>query len=1323
MKTFGEWLLKLLRFITSLCAFGLILLACWVSLGRELMPWTGDYRGKVETLISQATGEPVQIGRLEGRWQGFAPIFTAHQIEIGEGNERLSLKQLELRPDILGSLLALKLRLSYTRLGGLNLHINQDKRGQWQLAGVASSDKPVDIQVLAPILQALQAGQILLQDSRIQIQAQDAEPLVLSYGSLALNNGADEQSTLSAKLHLTSGEALLLSIRSKLDNGHFFGEEAAIYLKLPKHDWAAYLPKNLLDNVLAENSQLKQLKLGGQLWLQTRQSQMQQGALRLNAETIAVQSAAKPALKLENLSLGGQLSRDNGGLLRLQLKQSTARLNDSELSAIQLAVWQQKDAWQVQADRLELSSLLGLLKQAKLPKEARTWLDGLNPRGVLRNIQVTYQKDAPSFQRLQFASNLERVAIDAYQHIPAAHNLSGSIKGSPQSGELRFASEDFSLHLKEVFKQTWHYQQAAGSLKWQLDEEGFALALPYAKVTGQTGEEAVADMQLHLFWDSAQESYLDLRVGITKAEAKHTAQYLPMPNAHFPKTLEHWLKTAIRSGTVEEGYFQYQGSVHLNAPDHARVISLYLKAKDGELAFWPGFPSLQKTSALVFVENEHVRIEQAKGQMLKSHFEDARAEVLQAPNGKPPLLQVTAQVKQPMQDLLYLLQQAPTGTGETFTGWTGSGLLDGQIALDIPLNGNAPAVRAQVKTQAASLTLTQPVALAISNIEGKFAYDSRQGLSSPGYRAQTLNHPIRGKIHAEGKNGQIQSRIEASGQIAVSRLQDWLALDKALPVEGTLPYELDLFIDNKSQELRIDSNLKGLAVHLPPPFAKPLQESRDSYLRLVLPQSGQKLWFASYGGLARLALSQGQTLDTLRGELLIGPGQGLPDLPRLPAPSGIHVRGRLQQTDALAWQPIFAPYLEGNTTTIHQLLRRIDMRIEKLQAAGHALSQLHLQAAKAPNAWNIELDSSEVKGHLLLPAAKDRPIRIALDYLSLPKTNGQTTVDPLATFNPKQIPSLNVHIEHLLYDAKPLGAVTFNVRPNAQGMQIEAINLDIRKLKIGGIFAWENTASGTRSRYQGRLHGSNLADTLSAWQFAPNVTSEKFHLDVNGSWPGSPIGFALAQFSGQLSGSLQKGQFRQVEGNAQALRIFGLLNFEAIGRRLRLDFSDLLGKGLSYDRFKGTLTAENGLYHTEKPLSLKGPSSDLELNGTLDMRTEQVDAKLQVMLPLTNNLPLAAVIAGAPAVGGALFVIDRLLGDQVSRLASVRYQVKGNLYDPKITPLKQSKSNVTDTASTNDASPLPTQISLPAGQSAAASPPLAGEGVPHGGGEGEKANP
>ena len=174
-------------------------------------------------------------------------------------------------------------------------------------------------------------------------------------------------------------------------------------------------------------------------------------------------------------------------------------------------------------------------------------------------------------------------------------------------------------------------------------------------------------------------------------------------------------------------------------------------------------------------------------------------------------------------------------------------------------------------------------------------------------------------------------------------------------------------------------------------------------------------------------------------------------------------------------------------------------------------------------------------------------------------------------------------------------------------------------------------------------------------------------MDVDGRWPGSPAWLASKRFSGTLDASMREGQFVEVEGGAQALRVFGLLNFNSIGRRLRLDFSDLFGKGLSYDRVKGLLVATNGVYVTREPIQMTGPSSNVELNGTLNLVGDQIDAKLMVTLPVSNNLPIAALIVGAPAVGGALFLIDKLIGDRVARFASVKYTVKGPWKEPKIT--------------------------------------------------------
>ncbi|MDT4848135.1 TIGR02099: family protein [compost metagenome] len=274
--------------------------------------------------------------------------------------------------------------------------------------------------------------------------------------------------------------------------------------------------------------------------------------------------------------------------------------------------------------------------------------------------------------------------------------------------------------------------------------------------------------------------------------------------------------------------------------------------------------------------------------------------------------------------------------------------------------------------------------------------------------------------------------------------------------------------------------------------------------------------------------------------------------------------------------------------------------------------------------------------------------------------------DPLLGVDPRQIPALDLRIAQVLQGAEALGAWSLKARPNASGVQFNDLNLELKGLQLTGSAGWQGTAEASSSWYKGRMQGKQLADVLLAWNFAPTVSSESFHLDVDGRWPGSPAWFGLKRFSGSMDATLNKGQFTEVQGTASALRVFGLLNFNSISRRLRLDFSDLFGKGWSYDRVKGLLVASDGVYVTRTPITVTGPSSNLELDGTLNLADDLIDAKLLVTLPVSNNLPLAALIVGAPAIGGALFVVDKLLGDRVARFASVQYDVKGRWQDPQI---------------------------------------------------------
>ena len=1253
----------LTRWSLSFCALIVVLAALYVSVGRELTPLIAGYRVEVQSKVQEALAMPLGIGSLQGSWRGFSPVFIANDVMLGEGTHSVRLDQVRAEPDLWASLLAWDLRLSHVQVEGLQLSVKEDQAGHWALQGLpVIDDKPLDPEQLLNQMQMV--SRLSLTNSQVTLQPFGQTPLTLTYVNLSLATGSDRQ-RLDARLTLPDGQPLALNVRSRVEAKAWKDGEADVYLSLPQSDWAQWLPKSLTRQVSVST-----LKAGGEFWLTWGKGTLQTAVARLNAPQIKAGYAARKASKIDNLALNAWFRRTDEGFdvnvnsLAMDLGskrwESRVQLNQTAATA------EREELWHVQADRLDLTPITPLLESmAPLPDLLMEVIHNLKVTGALRNVLLDLRPQAEGDKRLSFAANLENVGFNAYHGAPAAGNVSGAISGDLGQGELRLASENFMLHLYPIFNNPWTYPKANARLTWRLDSETFTLIAPYIKVLGDEGKIA-ADflIRLHLDHERAQEDYMDLRVGMVDGDGSYTSKYLP---AVLSPALDEWLRTAIVGGKVDQGFFQYQGSLTKNAPQTAQVISLFFKVRDATLAFQPGWPQLTGVDGKVYVENSGVRIKASKGKLLNTDVSNVRVNIPHATAGQPSHLLVDGDFAGPLADGVKILQEAPIGTASTFAGWQGEGPLNGKLKLDIPLvKGQEPKIAVDFSTEKARLKISEPV-LELTQLKGDFRFDNAKGLSGKGVRAQAFDRPITAEIAAEGKPGANLTRVVANGQIAVPKLSEWLGVTQALPVSGELPYQLQLTLGNDSQ-LRINSSLKGTVIDLPAPFGKLADDTRDSEFRMSL-QGPERRYNFSYGKLANLAFASppGKLADG-RGELFLGDGGAI-----VPEAKGLRVRGSLSELDIAPWQAMLTKYAGDDPgSSAKQVVNNVDLQIGKLTAMGTTLDQADVQLKRSATAWTLALDSQLIKGSATLPDAKAAPIGIDLLYVRLPASDPNAAVvenapDPLADVDPSKVPAMDIKITQVFQGDQLVGAWSLKTRSTATGIRFSDVSMGLKGLLLQGEGVWEGTPGATSSWYKGRLDGKNLADVLKGWGFAPTVTSEDFELNADGRWPGSPAWVSAKRFSGSLDATLRQGQFVEVEGGAQALRVFGLLNFNSIGRRLRLDFSDLLGKGLSYDRVKGLLVASDGVYVTRKPITLTGPSSNLELNGTLDMVKDRVDAKLLVTLPVTNNLPIAALIVGAPAIGGALFLVDKLLGDRVARFASVQYKVEGPWKEPKIT--------------------------------------------------------
>ena len=134
---------------------------------------------------------------------------------------------------------------------------------------------------------------------------------------------------------------------------------------------------------------------------------------------------------------------------------------------------------------------------------------------------------------------------------------------------------------------------------------------PYLRVDGEEGRIA-GDFLIRLARDPEVEDYMDLRVGLSGV-MRVTPRVPADELAGIEPGAGRLAQDAIRAGTVEQGYFQYQGALNKGAPT---VLAASACTSRCVTPSWPssraGRP-LQQGRGEVLVEDSGVRVLLPKG--------------------------------------------------------------------------------------------------------------------------------------------------------------------------------------------------------------------------------------------------------------------------------------------------------------------------------------------------------------------------------------------------------------------------------------------------------------------------------------------------------------------------------------------------------------------------------------------------------------------------------------------------------------------------------------------------------------------------------------
>lgn len=1263
----------------------LVLLALYTSLGRQLIPLVETLKQDVELGLTKQLGVKVELETLQGDWIWFSPRIKVNQLTIGEGLGAIKVQRLEAELDVSASIFHRVPVFESIILAGVQLAFSEDENESWRLGDFPlpspreeqdqdkslQSEKPLWLDLLA------QQGQIHLFNWHIDIQRYGKPLKAIKLLDLRLRNNGS-QHLLDGEIQLAETEAILRTqFEVEGDLWDLSQQNAKGYIELATQQWQEWIPD------YNTQWQVDKVSAGARLWLEVEQGLLHRldGFLDIPEFSLTQTTDQKTrnlSFEEASITLAGRrdgqdwhlwFDSDLQWLSEFAPPKPKGRL--SWLPSI-------AGGWQLALDDIDLASMASWVEKFEiLPDQYMPFITNLRPQGSIEQIRINLiEKEVWDWSLsldLVNASNL------AWNGIPASQQLNATVKLNANHGLMSINHQDSYLHFPKLYSQAWLLEQAQANIFWQIEEDYLRLVSPGIKANFQNSELNGGFSFYTPLKDSEIEPQLNLMLGIKNLDLLKQDQAIPLT---APEEITSWLKHNIKSGEAKTASFIFAGSVAEEIADFSQSIQIYADVHNAQMSYLPGWPEVSGVKANVMVDVPNVDVWLQKATTLGGELVPSSGRLKVRTNAeRETWLTMRGKMRGPASEAIQYLQNTPlkNQVAGAFDFWSADGDVNSELYAHIPLTPSKIENKIRLISDFNDVDVRiSDLQLAFDNVNGQVTFDSEKGLSGTGVSAQTFAGKSVANITSEKVNGGFDIRVDAQGNAQAASIKDWLPLFMFKPISGEFDYQLEFNIRPAKRggiELVLASDLAGIRIDTPAPFGK-AAEKAIPYRLTVNKNRDLRIKF-SYGDLANgvMALEEGQLQ---RGQVFLGTTQAF-----LPSDEGLSISGNIDhELDAKAWwdlwnevKPAAEPLANGEKKKA--VLTHVNISAPGVNAWQQPMGPSHIVGHHQWGRWQFDLDSQLVKGKIMMPDdLVNNAIEMDLEYIHMPvKDNDPNkdirfgaagTVDPLAEFDPKWIPNTDMKVEEVFLGTSNFGRWDMTMRQQEEFTQIHIKDSYSKFMTMKGDINWSKDEQGHKTHLSlFRLSTKKLGDSQRAFRKAASIEAEKSKFDVDLTWLGSPAGFNYASLNGLAKINIKDGVL--VSDNAGALKAFGVLNFNSISRRLQLDFSDLYEEGVVFDVLKTRLAFDNGIATFADPLWIDGPSAKFQSSGQINFNTEEIDQKLVVTFPITSSLPLVAVLAGlAPQIAGAIYVTEKLIGEELEQFTSASYTVSGTIENPKM---------------------------------------------------------
>ncbi|WP_016854437.1 YhdP family protein [Halomonas smyrnensis] len=1273
-----------IRWTLTLLAAALTLVALLTLVLRLLLGQVDQLTPRLEALLSARFDAAVHLDTLDGGVSGLDPELALRGLSLrAASGDRplLELGDARLRLDAGASLRDGMPVVADARLSDITLHLYQAADGRWRWPEPA--DVPPE----------------LIPDGQFDLDRLDFwVGVLLRQRAWAENielvlHGREREAVLEAPRLLMVGDARRTHLEGRVRLRGRSGEAARVVMELVPgeglDDFGAALQADMsLDSLTGLSSlfgvealpDFDDLTGEARLWGRWTHGRLADARLDVTSPRLALSrpdddAAAAPDIVLENATLRGQWRRAAGAEDWQAWVQADAdQTAGPEASSASRALprdWYLRgndSDWWLTTGPFDLEALAAWRSHLPLPEALDRGVATLAPRGRVDALGAGL-RDGTWRARVSASG----VSVAPWEKAPGGGPLALWLEADGNHGSVRFVGgEGTELAFPEVFEAPMSLDHASGEVSWRYDgERGFVSGRQLS--AGWRGAEVSGDFGLATGGPGRGGFGLALDFRDVDARSRPLVDWLPMVllREEAP-ALADWLSAGL-AGRVPAGALRLHVPLRDEQTGLASIeptLDLDLDVEEGRLPFADGWPALDGVAGRLRLRGETLEAEVDTAESLGIRTREAEVRL------EDDRLSVSGPLVADAPALARYLAAMPVDGIEAVADWQGEGSVEADLDLEMALD-DADSLRLDIAGDADLTRLTHSASgLVFHDITGPLAWHQRGEAGSLDGRLS--GRLLGGPVDAELATG--EGRVALSGTArpgALTALGAPAGIGDVLA--GPLAWRGSVDLDADTPTLSLSSELRDLAIALPAPLGKAAGTPRDLRLTFALAESGP--WSG------RLGTSLGWRWRPGRG------GQGQAWLGReapatWPGEPGWTLQAYLPRFDARAWGSALAPLsggaLEGSAGgSGRSPIAHLMLDTDCLSVEQRCLGSMIVEGQPLARGWELALDGSLLTGRLAYRPDLAQPLDVSLARLRLdgllpaesaPALEGggrlleELEVPPTPAAMPASLgalPAGRLSVDELSYQGRPFGPLNAQWRTESDRLVIDPLALTLGEIDARGSLTWEAAgpeASLTRARLD--VDGRDLGSALEALGQPVAIRNADTQVDGQLAWPGAPWQFALARSRGNLAVALRDGRFVNLE--SPSARLVGLLNVDNLLRRLTLDFSDVTGQGTAFDRVSGDATLYGGVLETRGPVEIEGPATRFTLDGSVDLARRELDQRLGITLPVSNNLPLAAVIAGAPVVGGALFIADKLFGDALDRVTRIHYRVEGPWTSPRI---------------------------------------------------------